>query len=128
MSFLSHGFGRLKDLADIPSTLGNEGKYLGLDGAGNPIWDTPAGGSGLVSTFEIVNKNLYAYPAALNYNGSGDITSVVYTVPGGTITKTLNYTSGDLTSIVLSGNTPAGINLTKTLNYTAGNLTGVSYS
>lgn len=128
MSFLSHGFGRLKDLADVPSTVGNELKYLGLDGAGNPKWDTPAGGSGLISTFEIVNKNLYAYPAVLNYNGSGDITSVVYTVPGGTITKTLNYTSGDLTSIVLSGNTPAGINLTKTLNYTAGNLTGVSYS
>ena len=82
----------------------------------------------LFNFYEIVNKNLKSYPAALNYNGSGDITSVVYTVPGGTITKTFNYTSGDLTSIVLSGNTPAGINLTKTLNYTAGNLTGVSYS
>ena len=94
----------------------------------NNISTLPSNGSGLVSTFETVNKNLSTYPAALNYNGSGDITSVVYTVPGGTITKTLNYTSGDLTSIVLSGNTPAGINLTKTLNYTAGNLTGVSYS
>jgi hypothetical protein len=80
------------------------------------------------TSFERVNRNLKSYPAVLAYNGFGDLTTVTYTVPGGTIVKTFNYTGGDLTSIVLSGSTPAGINLTKTLSYSVGNLVGVTYS
>jgi len=82
---------------------------------------------GLSEQYETVSKNLKSYPYALNYTGS-DLTSIVYTLPSGTITKTLNYTSGVLTSIVLSGDTPSGIDLTKTLSYTGTDLTGVAYS
>jgi hypothetical protein len=82
----------------------------------------------LATTFETINKNLSAYPAQINYNQSGDLSTIVFTIPSGTITKTFNYTGADLTSIVLSGSTPSGINLTKSFAYTNGNLTGVSYS
>lgn len=78
-------------------------------------------------TFETVSKNLKTYPASLNYT-LGVLTSIVYTLPVGTITKTLNYTLGTLTSIVLSGDTPAGIDLTKTLGYTGSELTSITYS
>jgi hypothetical protein len=46
------------------------------------------------------------------------------------ITKTLNYTTGILTSIVLSGNIPSelGSITTKTLTYSAGKLSAASYS
>jgi len=78
-------------------------------------------------TFETVSKNLKGNPYTLNYT-SGKLTSIVYTLPTGTITKTLNYTGEKLTSIVLSGNTPDGIKLTKTLSYTADLLTNITYS
>lgn len=88
------------------------------------------GTSSLESTFETVSKNLKAYPNVLNYDGSGVLTSIVYTVGGDTITKTLNYTSGTLTSVVLSGaGLPSGLTiLTKTLGYTSDQLTSVTYS
>jgi hypothetical protein len=80
------------------------------------------------NTFESVSKNLRQYDYALNYS-SGVLTTIVYTVPSvGTITKTLNYTSSLLTSVVLSGSTPASIQLTKTLTYTSGVLTSIAYS
>ena len=63
----------------------------------------------------------------LNYT-SGKLTSMVYTIGLTEITKTLKYTNGTLTSIVLSGDTPPGINLTKKLNYTNGILTSINYS
>ena len=83
--------------------------------------------SGDSEYFESVSKNIKSYPSVLNYTG-GILTSVVYTVPAGTITKTFNYTLGKLTSIVLSGDTPNGINLTKTLTYTGDSITVVGYS
>lgn len=79
---------------------------------------------GTADTFETVSKNLDASGATLNYTG-GNLTSIVY---ANGITKTLNYTGDNLTSVVLSGSTPAGIDLTKTLSYTGENLTGVAYS
>lgn len=78
-------------------------------------------------TFETVSKNLKGNPYALNYT-SGNLTSIVYTLTSGTITKTLNYTGTKLTSIVLSGDTPNGIHLTKTLSYTGDTLTAITYS
>ncbi len=114
-----------------------------LDELHNVLITSPQDGQGLVyenattlwknknvlgDSYETISKNLKAYPATLAYGGTGDLNTITYTVPSGTITKTFNYTAGDLTSIVLSGNTPSGINLTKTLTYTIGNLTGVSYS
>jgi hypothetical protein len=86
-----------------------------------------AQGASYQEAFETVSKNLKSYPAAYNY-AAVKLTSVVYTTPSGTITKTLNYTGDALTSIVLSGSTPSGIALTKTLAYTSGVLTSVSYS
>ena len=76
------------------------------------------------ASFESVSKNLRAYDFTLNYT-SGELTSVVYS---NGVTKTLSYTEGELTAITLSGSTPDGIDLTKTLTYTAGELTAVAYS
>jgi hypothetical protein len=89
----------------------------------------PGSGSGTAaSTFESVASNLLAYPFAVTYSASR-ISTVVYTLPNAsTITKTINYTSGRVTSIVLSGATPSGISLTKTFTYTGDNVTGVAYS
>lgn len=82
-------------------------------------------GGGSSDSFETVSANLSAYDNTLNYNGNGDITSIVYS---NGVTKTFNYTGEDITSIVLSGSTPGGIELTKTLTYTSGDITGIAYS
>jgi hypothetical protein len=81
----------------------------------------------LSETYETVSKNIKGYPYVITYAGS-DIDFITYTTPSGTIVKTFNYTGSDLTSLVLSGDTPSGINLTKTLHYTGSDLTSVSYS
>lgn len=79
-------------------------------------------------TFETTSRNLLSYPATLNYT-NGDLTSIVYDLGGGeSITKTLAYAAGKLETITLSGDTPAGIDLVKTLTYTGDDLTGVAYS
>lgn len=96
-------------------------------GDGATVGGLPFTGSEYSEAFETVSKNIKSWDYSLNYT-SGDLTSIVYTDGVDTITKTLNYTSGDLTSIVLSGDTPAGINLTKTLTYASGDLTAVTYS
>lgn len=84
--------------------------------------------SGGVVSFETVSKNLKSYPSVLNYTGD-NLSSIVYDLGGGlSITKTLNYTNGILTSIVLSGDTPSGISLNKTLSYTGSSLTSITYS
>ena len=82
------------------------------------------GALGAPITFETVSKNLPAVNATLIYAGD-DLVVIDYV---GGIRKTLNYTLGNLTSIVLSGTTPAGIDLTKTLAYTGDNLTSITYS
>jgi hypothetical protein len=87
------------------------------------------GGNGVADSFETINKNLGAYEATLYYDGNGVLSNIVYTKPdSNTITKTLNFTGSILNSIVLSGNTPAGITLTKTLNYSNDILIGYNYS
>jgi hypothetical protein len=86
-----------------------------------------SGVDGVAESFETVSKNLSSYDATLNFTGD-DLTSIVYTAPGGNITKTFNYGGGNLTSIVLSGNTPGGIDLTKTLSYSGDDLSGIAYS
>jgi hypothetical protein len=79
--------------------------------------------------FETVSKNLKSFPYLLNYT-TGNLTSIVYNIGGGNfITKTLNYTTGTLTSIVLSGTLPSGLpTTTKTLTYSSGKLTSIVYS
>lgn len=89
-------------------------------------WSTPA--SGLGETFETVSKNLRSYPYTLSYSG-GELVAIVYNLGGGqTIVKNLVRVGGVLTQVVLTGSTPTGGTLTKNLSYTDGNLTGVSYS
>jgi hypothetical protein len=85
-------------------------------------------GVGGESAYEIVSKNLRTYPYTLTYGVDG-ISTIVYDLGEGlSITKTFNYTSSVLTSIVLSGDTPSNIELTKTLVYTGADLTSVTYS
>lgn len=81
-----------------------------------------------VVSFETVSKNLKQYPASLSYTGA-QLDSVTYTTPSGTVTKTLGYTSGKLTTITLSGaGMPGGISTVKTLSYTGDSLSGFSYT
>jgi len=78
-------------------------------------------------TFETVSKNIKAYPSVFGYV-NGVLTTITYTLPVGTIIKTLGYANGVLTTVTLSGYTLDGISLTKTLSYTNGAITGISYS
>lgn len=67
-----------------------------------------------VETFESVSGNAKSYPYQLIYTGS-TLTSINYITPTGTITKTLNRTNGKVSSVVLSGAIPVGINTIKTI-------------
>ena len=88
----------------------------------------PKGDTGSIQeSFESVSKNAKSWNYSLNYT-AGNLTSIVYTDGTNTITKTFNYTTGNLTSIVLSGDTPSGIDLTKTFTYSGSNITDISYS
>jgi hypothetical protein len=92
---------------------------------GNDVTETIPGGGGTSDSFETVSANLSAYDYTLNYNVNGDIASIDYS---NGVTKTFNYTGDDITSIVLSGSTPGGIELTKTLTYSSGDITSIVYS
>ena len=117
----------LSKLSDVKFNNLQDADTISYDAA-TKQWQNVAPSSGTdTPTYEKVSKNLDSSPYVLNYT-TGVLTSIVYTVTAGTITKTLNYTSEVLTSVVLSGDTPAGIDLTKTLSYTTGVLTGVTYS
>jgi hypothetical protein len=89
--------------------------------------DGPA--STFVDTFETVSANLAAYNPTYAYSG-GDLSTVTYDLGGGNeIVKTFSYSGGNLSTIVLSGDTPAGIDLTKTFTFDgSGNLTSIAYS
>jgi hypothetical protein len=99
--------------------------------AGPPGPTGPAGPPGpqgaIPESFELVAKNIRSYPAVLGYS-NGVLATITYNIPTGAVVKTFNYTDGLLTSIVLSGATPAGIALTKLLTYSDGVLVNVSYS
>ena len=95
-------------------------QYISVGGGGSASSST----GGIAESFETVSKNLDASSATLNYTGD-QLDSIDY---ANSITKTFSYTGSNLTSVVLSGSTPSGINLTKTLSYTGDNLTGVAYS
>ena len=101
----------------------------GIQGVqGDQGFTGPQGPAGTFDdTFEVVSKNIRAWNATFAYTGD-QLTSISYTDGVDTIVKTLNYTGDKLTSLVLSGDTPSGIDLTKTLSYTGEQLTGASYS
>ena len=111
----------LEDLQDVLFTSPQDEDTIFYNSA-DGLWENKRG-----NTFESVSKNIKSWDATLTYTGD-NLTSVSYTDGVDTIVKTLNYTGDNLTSIVLSGDTPSGIDLTKTLTYTGNNLTGVTYS
>lgn len=77
----------------------------------------------IAKSYETLSKNLPASNATLNYT-SGNLTSINY---AGGVTKTLNYTDGTLSSVVLSGT--SGVQTTKTFAYNGQNdLIGVTYA
>lgn len=93
----------------------------------NPIINSPDLSGYVPYTYETTAKNLKSYP--YTFNRTGDVlNSIVYTTPTGIITKTFNYSGDNVSSIVLSGDTPSGIDLTKTFNYTGSVLTSITYS
>ena len=101
----------------------------GKDGKAGAVYVGGGGGSagatgGLQDSFETVSANLAASDGVMSYTGQ-DLTSIAYS---NGITKTLAYSLDGLASVTLSGNTPSGIALTKTLNYSGGNLVGFTYS
>lgn len=99
---------------------------IGQKGDKGDKGDTGPAGS-VEESFESVSKNIKSWNSALVFT-TGQLTSIVYTSGPNTITKTFNYTSGVLTSLVLSGDTPSGIQLTKTLGYVSGSLSTITYS
>jgi hypothetical protein len=114
------------DLADVPNSfLGSALKFVTVNSTATGLeFTTGGGGGGIGDSFETVSKNLSAVDASFAYTGDV-LTTITYT---GGIIKTLNYTGDNLTSVVLSGSTPGGIDLTKTLSYTGDNLTAITYS
>jgi hypothetical protein len=117
------GLGNVPNVdATDPANIVQTASYRFVSDTEKATWN-----ASLDEEFESVSKNLKSYPYALNYTGT-KLTSIVYTLPSGSITKSFNYTGSQLTSIVLSGSTPTGIDLTKTLTYSGSTLTGVSYA
>lgn len=112
-------------LDDLPTT--PDGYAIAKTGP-DSFENKQAGGLG--SSFETVSANLSAYDNVIGYNGNGDVDTITYDLGGGLeIVKTINYNGNDdVTSIVLSGDTPSGINLTKSFTYTGEDITGMSYS
>lgn len=81
------------------------------------------------NTFETVSKNLKAYPYSLGYGQSGQLSTITYTTPIGSIIKTFNYDGGKLVSISLSGSgVPTGIRTVKTPVYSGDKIIDWLYS
>lgn len=88
----------------------------------------PGNGGSLSDTFETVLRNIKCYPSAVTYNVDNLIDTVVYTLPAGSITQNVTYTGRYISTIVLSGDTPSGIDLVKTFNYTGYLISSITYS
>jgi hypothetical protein len=86
-------------------------------------------GQTVAQSFETVSKNLNSYPFTINYSGS-QVSSVVYTVPDGTITKSITYdVDNNVESVTLSGDLPSSITATtKTITYSGGKISSVDYT
>lgn len=85
-------------------------------------------GTSIAETFETVLVNIKEYPATVSYGTGNLISTIVYTLPTGSITESVGYNGSNISSITLSGDTPSGINLTKTFGYTGDDVTSVTYS
>jgi YD repeat-containing protein len=113
---------RISQLADVYAPSPANADLLIYDGT---RWESTVSPY-ISNSFETVSKNLKASNATFTYDGSGNLITITY---ANGIVKTLNYTLGILTSIVLSGSIPSGILTTKTLTYDgSGNLTNTAYT
>lgn len=119
----------LGDLGDVSVPSPTDGQVLTWDTMASSWVAATVPSSGIADSFETVSKNLIAWRYTINYNIDDTVDTIVYTDGfTQTITKTFNYTGDKLTSIVLSGDTPAGIDLTKTFTYTGDVITTVAYT
>lgn len=119
------------ELSDTPNSYAGQATKVVKVNAGQTglEFGTGGGGGGLGDSYETVSQNLVAYDYSITYTGGGDIDFVEYDLGGGlTITKTFNYSGSDISSIVLSGDTPSGVDLTKTFTLSGGDITSVAYT
>jgi len=117
----------LTELDDVNITDPTNAQALKWNSTTNKWENGTVSSGGGSETFETVSKNLKAYPYQISYSG-GNIATITYDLGGGSeIIKTFGYTSGDVTSVTLSGNTPSGIDLVKTISYSGGNVAIISY-
>lgn len=80
------------------------------------------------TTFETINKNLLAYNV-IDTSETDTLITQTYDAPGGAIIKSISFdTSGLPTTIVLSGETPDGIDLTKTFDFAGREIPLITYS
>lgn len=80
-------------------------------------------------TYETINRNLKANDATFFYTVDSDIDYIEYNTPGGTITKTFNYdVDSNITSVVLSGDLPGGVDTTKSFSYTGEDISNIAYT
>lgn len=124
-------YGDTSDLLDMNNQQiqGQLSSLSDMIGAAGGKTDSPEEDTSIdLSDYEVINKNLNSYPYTISYSGD-DISSIVYTVGGNSITKTFGYSGSDLTSVTLSGDLPDGLTeTTKTLAYTNGTISSITYS
>ena len=95
-------------------------------GARGPTGNTGNTGS-FVTTYETIAKNLSGYPYTMNYSANVLISTVYTTPSSSTITKSFNYSSGILSSIVITGDSLSNT-YTKIFTYTNGLISSVGYT
>lgn len=123
----AYGIGYMREIADVSLTNLADQQVLKWNSTTGKWENGTVSSGGGSETFETVSKNLKAYPYTISYSG-GNIDYITYNLGGGLeIVKTFGYTSGDVTSVTLSGDTPAGIDLTKTISYSGGNIDIINY-
>jgi len=87
-----------------------------------------AGATGIIpQTYESISKNLNTYPYTITRSGNL-VSYITYTTPNGNYVKNYYYIQGVLSYVTISGALLGSSVYTKTLNYTSGVITSVSYS
>lgn len=121
----SRGVKALANLFDVSISGPTNGQVITYDSTTQSWRNTTPGSGAGIDSFETVAENLSAYNFSISYNVNNDPSAIVYS---NGVTKTINYTDDNVSSIVLSGSTPGGIALTKSFTYTGQDITGVTYS
>lgn len=83
----------------------------------------------LFQTFETISQNLKEYPYELFYTTGNDLTGIRYSISStGYIQKSLEYFSGLLIKVSLTGDPLPAVSLSKNFLYSGEDITGVYYS